>query len=658
MKKLFLLFGLALFTQWLSAQDKFKFGTVPQDLLEMTVYEKDSTAEAFVVYENQDVYYDWNTVDNDFRIVTDYTVCIKILTSDGTEYANGAIPFVKGRSSSMSEDITNLTGWTYNLEGGKVVKEKLSKDYVFTEDVTDRQKRMKFALPAVKAGSVIEYKYTLKSPYYYNPEDFQFQRSIPVKYSHFKITIPEYFTFNREMKGYETIKTNVKPVNISIHINGKMHSCSGEELSAEVVDLPALKEENFVWNYSDFMSGISMELRKISFTGVYYKDFSQTWNNVVTTLLESDRFGKEFKNKNLFKEELSGITASEENDEGKMRAILDLVRSKVKWNDRNTLWINNPSKAVKEGLGASGEINALLLTALRNAGYEANPVAMSLRSRGRIPMTYPSIDNLNYFVVQVTNGEKTYYLDATRPYCDLNVIPVNCLVDKALCIKSAGYEWIDLTKVGANTERVNLIVSFNEDGILTGKISKSYMGECAFSFKQSYEEAKDEADFIQKTETRNEITITEFAIEEKKNPNFSQVESYNFATNDNPLTGENIATLHPLLFETMRSNPFKSEERKLPIEFNYPVDERINVNITIPTGYVLDEAPKSERFVYDDTNLIEFSYLVQASETNVQIAYRFKLNTCIVPAIDYDHLRDFWSKVYAKNQEILIFKKI
>jgi hypothetical protein len=658
MKKIIFLFGLALSIQLLSAQDKFKFGTVPQDLLEMTVYDKDSTAPAFVVYESNDVYYDYNATTKDFEIVTNYTVRIKILTSDGTEYATGAIPFVKGRSNVMSEDINNLTGWTYNLEDGKIVKEKLSKEYVFTEDVTERQKRMKFALPAVKAGSVIEYKYTLKSPYYYTPEDFQFQRSIPVKYSYFKITIPEYFIFNREMKGYEVIKTNIKPVNITLHINGNMHNCSGEELSAEVVDLPALKEENFVWNYNDFLSGISMELRKVSISGVFYKDYSQTWNNVVSTLLESDQFGKEFKNKNLFKEELAGISASEENEEGKIRAILHLVRSKVKWNDRNTLTVNNPSKAVKEGLGTSGEINALLLTALRNAGYEANPVVMSLRSRGRIPMTYPSIDNLNYFVIQVINGEKTYYMDATRPYCDLNVIPVNCLVDKALCIKSVGYEWIDLTKVGNNGERTILTVSFNEDGILTGKKAKSYTGECAFSFKQSYGNANDEADFIQKTETRNEITVTEFAIEERKNPNFSQVESYNFTSNNIQLGEEDVLMFNPLLFEAMRNNLFKSEERKLPIEFDYPVDERINMNITIPKGYVLDEAPRSERIVYDDDNLIEFSYIVQASETNVQIAYRFKLNTCIIPASDYEHLRDFWSKIYAKNNELLIFKKL
>ena len=643
---------------FVSAQDKFKFGEVPQELLEITVYEKDSTASAFVVYESQNVYYNWNTGSSDFELISEYTVRIKILTADGVNQANGSIPFYKGRNTFSSEYVTGLTGWTYNLDNGKVVKEKLSKEYIFTEDVTENHKLIKFALPAVKAGSVIEYKYSLQSPFYYYPEDFRFQRSIPVKYSHFTISIPEYFMFNRETKGYEFIKTSVKPVNMSFLINGQSLRCSGEELSAEVFDLPALKDESYVWNYNDFMTTISFELRKVVISGVYYKDYAQSWSNVVDNLMSNDNFGNKLKNKGLFKDELAVIKASESDDEGKLRAILNLVRSKVKWNEHNTLYINNPSKALKEGVGSSGEINSLLFNTIKNAGYDAGAVVMSLRSNGRIPMTYPGTDNFNYFIVQVKIGEKMYHMDATRSYCDLNIIPVDCLVDNALCIYEKNFKWVDLTKTGNNTSRINLFVSFNEDGILTGKKSEARTGECIFSFKKSYEKAKDEAEHIGKIETDNEISITDYKIEEKPQ---SLVETYSFTSNIIRLEDENIVAIHPLLFETMQRNPFKQEKRKLPVEFSYPEDERIYVNIIIPEGYVLDEAPKSERFVYGEDNSIDFSYLVQTDEANgniVQIAYRFKLDTCIVPADQYAELRDFISKVYAKCQEVLVFKKL
>jgi hypothetical protein len=372
----------------------------------------------------------------------------------------------------------------------------------------------------------------------------------------------------------------------------------------------------------------------------------------------AENFGKELKNKGLFKEELPAIVASDKTDEEKLVAILDLVRSKVKWNEQTTMGIDKPSKALKEGVGTSGEINSLLFNALRNAGYSAGAVVMSLRSHGRLPKTYPSSDNFNYFVVQVVIGDKTYYMDATRPYCDLNVIPVDCLVENALCIQEKTFNWVNLTKLGNNAERSSLIVSFNEDGFLSGRRTKSYMGESIFSFKNSYEKAKDEAEFIQTTETNNAISLTDYKIDEKRNPNFSLVESYQFTRNDLQLGDNDILMIPPLLFETMKSNPFKSEERTLPIEFPYPVDERINVNITLPEGYAVDEAPASGRFVYGDDNLFDFSYMVQASDRNVQIAYRFKVNTSIVPATEYAGIRDFWSKVYAKCNEMIILKKL
>ena len=637
-----------------NAQDKFKFGDAPESLVKMTVYDKDSTASAFVVYENQDVYYNWNTTYSDFELVSDYTVRIKILTADGVDQANVSILFYKGSNSFSTEDISGLTGWTYNLDNGKIVKEKLSKDYVFTEDVTENYKRLKFALPSVKAGSVIEYKYTLKSPFYYNPHNCRFQRSIPVKYSCFRISIPEYFKFNRETKGYEIIKIKTNPVNMHFHIGTNILDCSGEETVAEVVDLPALKDESFVWNYNDYMSGISFDLQRVVITGIYYKDYAQSWDKVVDILMDNDNFGGKLKNKGLFKDELASVQASGGSDEEKLRAILDLVRNKVKWNEHNTSYINNPSKALKDGVGNSGEINSLLFNALKNAGYDAGVVIMSLRSNGRIPLTYPSRDNFNYFIVQVKIGEKTYYLDATRSSCDINVIPVDCLVDKALCVRDKNFTWVNLTQIGNNASRTTLLVSFNEDGILTGTRTSVQVGECIFSFKQTYEKAKDEAEYIRNLETPNDISITDYKKDEKLN---ALTETYSFTSNTIRTEGENLLTVNPLLFEAMQKNPFKQEERKLPVEFNYPEDERINVAFTIPKGYVLDEAPKSERIVYGDDQSINFSYLVQANGNTVQIAYRFKLDACIIPANQYEGLRDFISKVYAKCQEVLVLKK-
>ena len=642
----------------ISAQEKFKFGTCPVELLEMTTYENDPDASAVVIYENADVSYQIppSSSANLFILITNYVVRIKILTQDGIEEANNTVSYYVGKNKADSERVEGITGWTYNLEGGKVVKEKLSKDYIFTEDISDTRKRVKFALPSVKVGSVIEYKYALTSPHYNYIDDYVFQRSIPVMYSAYSITIPEYFTFNREIKGYEPVRINVKSVNLSFHYEGRVIQTTGEEITAEVQNLPAIKDESYVWNYNDYKSRINFEIKSMRFVGDRLRNFTTNWSDVVKQLNNSSRFGGQFNNKGLFRDELPEILSGKSNDVDSIRSILNLVRSHVKWNDQTALFVNNLSKSLKDGTGNSADINAILLNTLRNAGFTAYPIAMSLRSKGRVPITYPSINNLNYFIVSVKSGDKTYYLDATKSYTDVNVIPIDCMVDKALLINEEGFDWIDLSQIEGSYNRVNMSYSFNEEGILSGKKTESYLGEVGYSFKQSYYRASSEEDFVEKLEAKDEMKVSNYKLEERTAPSFGYAESYDF-TMDHIALGDDIISFNPLLFFAMKTNSFQPETRALPIEFPYPYEQRINVNFTIPEGYELDEIPAPERFTFEE-DWVDFSYNIQQVQNHVQISYRLKISTSIISANYYQELRDFWAKMYSKENEMLTIKKL
>jgi hypothetical protein len=659
MKKLTIFIcSLSLSMSLIHAQDKFKFGSVPDDLLRQTVYEKDTSATAYVVYEDCNVNYQWNTAHANFERVMDYVVRIKILKQAGTDQANGSVSFYKGKTTAASERLTGLAGFTYNYEGGKIVKDKLEKQYINNEVVTERMQRTKFALPAAKAGSVIEYKYSIASPYYNTSINYKFQRAIPVKYSRFSIVIPQYFVFNKEIKGYEPQKTNVTQTNVAYPISGQgVLQCSAEQTVSETFDLPALKDEAFVWNYNDYKTGINLELKRVSIPGVYYKEYSQTWNNVADWLNKADNYGKRLDNKSILKEETEAIRNGDGDSEAKLRAVLDLVRSRVKWNGTANLLIENDSKALKEGVGSSAEVNAILFNALRNTGFYVLPVAIRLRSSGRLPITYPSIDDLDYFIVQVTEGDKIYYMDATKSYTDLNVLPPDCLVEQALVLYPDKFAWEDLTKIGSNTYRTNMLLEFNEDGFLKGQYLKNHSGECAYLFKKALEDAKNEEEYIEKAETDRNIDITDFKMEEKRGANYACGESFNFTANGIQAGENNIVMFRPMLFETMSTNPFKAETRKLPVEYSFPADDRINVSIFVPKDYVVDALPQSAKYSYGENNEIEFMYVVKESDNMIRIICQNKVNVSIIPSFDYGMLRDFMSKVYAKCQEMIVLKK-
>ena len=90
---------------------------------------------------------------------------------------------------------------TYNLVNGKIEKTKLNGDGEFKDNVNKFWSIKKITMPNVKEGSIIEYKYTIKSPFFSNLQDWKFQQTIPVDYSEYKTIIPEYFSYNFYSRG-------------------------------------------------------------------------------------------------------------------------------------------------------------------------------------------------------------------------------------------------------------------------------------------------------------------------------------------------------------------------------------------------------------------------------------------------------------------------
>src|SRR5690606_18914469 len=94
------------------------------------------------------------------------------------EWANKKVELRK--TDGSTEEISNIKGATYNLEGGKVVSEKLKNSSVFKQQVYRFWHEASIVMPNVREGSVIEYSYTIRSPYDSFIENYEIQYEIPV----------------------------------------------------------------------------------------------------------------------------------------------------------------------------------------------------------------------------------------------------------------------------------------------------------------------------------------------------------------------------------------------------------------------------------------------------------------------------------------------
>ena len=191
---LLLLYQLSVFTQ------DYKFGKVSKEELEEKFHPLDTTANAAYLYKYRRTYFKYVQGDGGFKVITDYHIRIKIYSKEGFEKATQYIGYYKP-DSGKGEAVTFIKGFTFNLEKGKIKKEKLTKNNIFSEKKTKFRSVKKMTMPAIKEGCVIELKYKLVSPYR-GIDDLQFQYSIPVKKLDYKIEIPEYYVFSKKIKGY------------------------------------------------------------------------------------------------------------------------------------------------------------------------------------------------------------------------------------------------------------------------------------------------------------------------------------------------------------------------------------------------------------------------------------------------------------------------
>ncbi len=654
-RSVLLSFGISLFFVCATAQERVKFGDVTPEEVRATVYDKDPEAAAVVLYESLSTRYDFRTTQ--LLIVNSYFVRFKILTNDGLDYANQSVSVYVGNSRTNSDDLSGLSGNTYNWEDGKVVKTKLSKEHIFVEKVSENKNRTKFTFQAVKPGSIIEYKYEIISPHYGYLDDFIFQRSIPVKYSRYELLIPEYFRFSKEVKGISPVKVTEKDENQTFMLPGGRISCISRNLLFEAKDLPGLKDERFVWSIKDYLARVTFELKAIEIPGSLHENFSNTWSQVDERLLDFNNFGKQFNHK-LFKEELASLVKPEMTSNDKISAIYNMVRSKVKWNDERTLWAKNPKDALKKGLGSSGEINALLICALREAGFDAYPVVLSLRPSGRIPITHPTIDNLNYFIVGVDADNLTIYMDASAQYGTLNVLPPICMTDFARSIRKNSLSgWVNLSAINKGRLVANLEIEFNADGVLSGKIQEVTNGEMQYGFLSRYNGYQDQEKYIEWRQTEDNIQIADFNLSGNQGGAEKTLVKFNFTRND-VTNQEDVIYFNPILVPIFKENPFKEETRDLPVEFSYPYSVVIHSKIKIPKEYTLEEVPSPGRLNFNEKDIL-FSYICQYDENEhtVVVSVRLILDRIIYNQAEYAQLRDYFAHLVSVNNTQIVLKK-
>ncbi|MFY7741984.1 MAG: DUF3858 domain-containing protein [Flavobacterium sp.] len=661
---------IAFFFFLFSTAQEFKLEKITLADLEQKEHETDKNANAAILFKRQYVYYEYDENKGFFQ-VKDIFYRIKIYNQDGFVYAEGSEYLYN--NGNTRETISRVDGVTYSIENGKIIETKLKKDQVFENKVNENQTEVKFTMPNLKAGCIIEYKYTVTSPFNQNIDEIQCQYEIPLEFIDIRISIPQYYVFRPNIKGYYPLNlknyskegkissTGFNRINEGYGIRSQVYKDDFTFVNNvyEIVakEVPPLKDEPFITNINNYRSSFSMELQSRQFPGESFKNYSQTWNDVANSIFLREDFGKELKKSGYFENDLNSFLNGVTSDQEKLVKILEFCKQKVKWNEKNGFTCNYGVKeAYKLGSGNTAEVNLNLINMLNASGFDANPILVSTRKHG-IPL-FPTRDGFNYVVASVTLSNGIVLLDATDPFSTVNMLPERALNWKGRLIKKNGEnEEISLFVTAPSQDNGFVSFTLDSNAKLTGKFRRQLTNYKAKRFRENFI-GKSKENWLDELENNyKNLSLDNYEVTNDKEIYQPINETYSFSADQSADIVGNSILFKPLFFQTTKSNPFVSETRAFPIDFIYPTKSKYSYTINIPEGYTIETIPTSINIGLPD-NMGSYKYVIQKAEKSIQIMVQYEILVSFIAQTEYEAVKDFFKQIIEKENEQVILKKL
>jgi hypothetical protein len=639
----------------ISAQEppKVKYGKITDEEINLKTYLPDTTANAVILFDKgeSDVSYDLSK--GQFALHFDRFVRIKILKQEGTSWGNFLIPLYS--NNSTREEVRGIDGVTYNLEGGNLEKAELKKESIFHERENKYWEVVKLSMPKVKVGSVIDLRYSISSPLIWNLRTWKFQYTIPVKWSQYEVKYPEFFNYHQSSLGYQrlnsytqTTTNETQPISYRAYV----YNYTSKEV-------PAMKDEPYITTLENYTTRIKFELASTDFIkiGGMYKDYTNSWKTITEELLQDADFGGQIKSDNFAGEITEKLIAGKSTEMEKTSAIYNHIQHSMKWDKSESY---SPSKSLKKAYndknGNSADINLILLVMLRKAGLTADPVLLSTRSNGMLTPTSPSINDLNYLIIQAIIDGNPILLDATEPNLPAGLIPFRCLNWNGILIKKDASKEIPLTNTGSRSN--NSVFMELSDGKFVGNMNLKTIGLSAFNFREEVKDAGGAKDYFEKLKNNSsDIQYLDYSFANLDSINLPMDRTYKFSI-DNPVENEDsILYVNPILIDRLQKNPFTSPKREYPVDFGTSFFSNYILIFKIPEGYKVDELPENKSFALDE-KAASYAYLAGQADGQITLNTRFKIDKSLFLPSEYENLKAFYDLVVAKESEQIILKKI
>ncbi|WP_319589489.1 DUF3857 domain-containing protein [uncultured Draconibacterium sp.] len=626
----------------------FEYGKVSKADIDLTQYEKDKSAEAVVIYDKGSSYFVQN--NSGYNLIFERSKRFKILKEAGIEYAEIEIPFY--REGNIFEKIYDLEACTYNFENGQLTRTPLNADSWNDEIYNDYWMIRKVAMPNVKEGSIIEFRYKISSQYLFNLRDWEFQSRIPTIYSEYKAAmIPFYeYIYLAQRTGNSLETESYTDKRYTHEFAGTKYNDVINKFSMK--DIPAFNSEDYITSINDYIIKIDFQLASINYPDGRVEEIMTTWPELKKEYENHSDFGKYINkcekaaSKIIDLDLLADKTANE-----KFEYVINFVKNNYSWNEQNGKYASKSTKDIlKDQYGNAADINLLATGLLRAAGINTTPVLISTRTNGKVSNNYPFNHYFNYVILMANIDGKNILSDATDVDVAYDRIPSRCINDQGLLVTpDENVKWIGLQCKFPSTLAYDFEIDITKktSNVKVKSFSSEYM---AFRLKDII--GKDQEKLKEYLENENyKIENAVFAEVSNKNKEVR----YEYELTMSPEQIADKTYINPFLDKAIEDNPLNQPSRSYPIDMTYPTKRILTSTIIIPEGYELDHKPEDYKI---NNNLFGLDYSVEQKENRIKVVLMTDFKESVYEADDYAKIKFYFNEIVKRGNEKIVLKKI
>jgi len=616
----------------------------------------DEKTDAVLLYSERTV-----TVQSLEKIKTRVRDVYKILRPSGRDYGIVAVSFNAHRK------ITGLRGWCIPAQGKDYeIKDKEAIEVSLrrvagSELISDVKDKM-LQIPAADPGNIVGYEYEEEEQPMVLQTVWRLQREIPGRELHYSLRLPSGWEYKASWINYPEVKATQIGTNQWDWVISDAKGIRAEQEMPPIEGVAGQMVISFFPPGGASLNGFGSWLEM----GKWYSNLTTGRRDASPEITH----------------QVTSLTASSHTPVEKMKALAQFVQHDVRY-VAIELGIggwqpHSASDVFSHHYGDCKDKATLLSSMLKQIGVESFYVVINSERGSVSPQTPASVGDFNHAILAIqlppTVSDPTLvakvehprlgtllYFDPTNELTPFGEIGGYLQENYGLLVTADGGELVELPKQPPAMNSILRAGTLTLDswGTLKGEVSETRMGDRAWSERWRLRTVTKSSEQIKPIEDLLAGSLSLFRITQATVINLHQTDlpfgfHYTFEAQSYARNAGGLLLVRPRVLGVKTSGIMETKEpRKFPIEFEGPSRDIDTFDITIPSGYVVDDLPPA---VDADYGFASYHAKTEVKGNLIHYSRTFEVKDLSVPVSRAEELKKFYRIIATDERNTVVLK--